>query len=208
MIVYNPLAGGLLTGKHAGRRTPEPGTRFTLGASGELYRDRYWHAAQFEAVATLNDYCQRRGWNLATASVAWVLQQPGITSAIVGASRPEQLEATLAATELGFDDEARRGLRRGLVVNPTAPGWSLNGSESLSLFAPPRKEIIITESFRGAKGDSPNHDRVKSPGITSCPPSLRRSLPHQNLPRLPLGDRRLAARSSPPEALRRCPGPS
>jgi aryl-alcohol dehydrogenase-like predicted oxidoreductase len=107
VIVYNPLAGGLLTGKHAQGKPPEAGTRFTLGISGELYRDRYWHAAQFEAVATLKGYCQRRQWNLATASVAWVLEQPGITAAIVGASRPDQLEATLAAPGFELDNEAR-----------------------------------------------------------------------------------------------------
>jgi aryl-alcohol dehydrogenase-like predicted oxidoreductase len=107
VITYNPLAGGLLTGKHSVDAPPEPGTRFTLGESGELYRNRYWQAAQFDAVAALKSYCQRRGWSLATASVAWVLEQPGITSAIVGASRAEQLEVTLAATELTFDDEAR-----------------------------------------------------------------------------------------------------
>ena len=117
VIIYNPLAGGLLSGKHAGDAPPPPGTRFTLGASGELYRDRYWHSAQFEAVKILNEYCQRRGWNLATASVAWVLQQPGITSAIVGASRPEQLDATLRAPELIFDDDAREAFN--------AVWWSL-----------------------------------------------------------------------------------
>jgi aryl-alcohol dehydrogenase (NADP+) len=107
VIVYNPLAGGLLTGKHSADKPPEPGTRFTMGASGELYRDRYWHAAQFEAIAALKGLCQPRGWNLATASVAWVLQQPGITAAIVGASHPNQLSDTLAASQLIFDDEAR-----------------------------------------------------------------------------------------------------
>jgi aryl-alcohol dehydrogenase (NADP+) len=44
---------------------------------------------------------------LATASVAWVLAQPGITSAIVGASRPEQLTATLAAADMILDDETK-----------------------------------------------------------------------------------------------------
>jgi aryl-alcohol dehydrogenase-like predicted oxidoreductase len=107
VIVYNPLAGGFLTGKHSAEAPPAPGTRFTMGASGELYRDRYWHAAQFEAVTVLKDYCRNRGWDLATASVAWVLQRPGITSAIVGASRPGQLDATLAAPELTLDDDAR-----------------------------------------------------------------------------------------------------
>ena len=101
-------AGGRLPDRQAfRRRAAGAGTRFTMAHSGELYRERYWHAAQFEAVEALKAFCQRRGWDLATASVAWVLQQPGITSAIVGASRPEQLDATLAAPDLTFDDEAR-----------------------------------------------------------------------------------------------------
>jgi aryl-alcohol dehydrogenase (NADP+) len=107
VIVYNPLAGGLLTGKHWGEGPPASGTRFTLGVSGELYRERYWHAAQLEVVASLKAFCAERALNMATASVAWVLAQPGITSAIVGASRPEQLEATLAAADTILDDETR-----------------------------------------------------------------------------------------------------
>jgi 1-deoxyxylulose-5-phosphate synthase len=107
VMVYNPLAGGLLTGKHARDQPPRPGTRFTLGVSGELYRERYWHAAQFDAVETLRDHCQARNLNLATVSAAWVLAQPGVTAAIVGASRPEQLTDTLAATDLTLDEETR-----------------------------------------------------------------------------------------------------
>ncbi len=107
VIVYNPLAGGFLTGKHQGNAPPAAGTRFTLGAAGELYRERYWHSAQFEAVASLKAFCDERSLNLATASVAWVLAQPGITSAIVGASRPEQLADTLPAADLTLDDETK-----------------------------------------------------------------------------------------------------
>lgn len=106
VIVYNPLAGGLLSGKHHPDAPPSPGTRFSLGASGALYRDRYWHAAQFEAVSTLQEYFFDRGMDLATVSVAWVLAQPGVTAAIVGASRPEQLDSTLAAPEVTLDPEA------------------------------------------------------------------------------------------------------
>lgn len=107
IIVYNPLAGGMLSGKYTGDEPPRPGTRFTLGISGELYRDRYWHSAQFDAVNTLKDYFKGRGIDLATASVAWVLNQPGVTSAIVGASRPEQLQATLAAADYVLDADAK-----------------------------------------------------------------------------------------------------
>jgi aryl-alcohol dehydrogenase-like predicted oxidoreductase len=105
VLAYNPLAGGLLTGKHPKDQPPGPGTRFTLGVSGELYRDRYWHTAQFAAVEALREHCRAHDLNLATVSVAWVLAQPGITSAIVGASRPEQLADTLAAAELTLDPE-------------------------------------------------------------------------------------------------------
>jgi aryl-alcohol dehydrogenase (NADP+) len=58
-------------------------------------------------VESLKAVCESRGVNLATASVAWVLGQPGITAAIVGASRAEQLDATLAAPKLKLDDEIR-----------------------------------------------------------------------------------------------------
>jgi aryl-alcohol dehydrogenase-like predicted oxidoreductase len=108
VIVFNPLAGGLLSGKYRGDQPPPPGTRFTLGVSGELYRERYWQAAQFEAVETLSQFVRERQWNLATLSVAWVLSQPEISAAIVGASRPEQLHDTLAAADFTLDDEARQ----------------------------------------------------------------------------------------------------
>ncbi|MFN4259964.1 MAG: aldo/keto reductase [Gemmataceae bacterium] len=105
VIVYNPLAGGFLTGKYQSLDAPEAGARFTLGITGELYRKRYWHEAQLEVVRTLQDFMRQRSRSLASAAVAWVLAQPGITAAIIGASRPEQLDATLAATDLRLDAE-------------------------------------------------------------------------------------------------------
>lgn len=106
VIAFNPLAGGFLSGKYQKGEAPRAGTRFTLaGESGALYRDRYWQEAQFEAVAGLQSACAARGVNLATLAVAWVLSRPGITSAIVGASRPEQLDATLAAADFTIDAE-------------------------------------------------------------------------------------------------------
>ena len=105
MIAYNPLAGGFLTGKYRSLDAPPTGTRFTLGKTGDLYRERYWHQAQLEAVEHLRRFFEPRGKSLVQVAVAWVLAQPGITAAIVGASRPEQLDESLAAVQLRLDAE-------------------------------------------------------------------------------------------------------
>jgi aryl-alcohol dehydrogenase-like predicted oxidoreductase len=107
VIAYNPLAGGFLSGKYRNLEAVPPGTRFSLGKTGELYRQRYWQKAQLDAVEELRRRFEPRGLSLVTVAVAWVLAQPGITSAIVGASRPEQLDASLAAVDLTLDAEDR-----------------------------------------------------------------------------------------------------
>lgn len=105
VIAYNPLAGGFLSGKYQKGDPPQAGTRFTLGKTGDLYRDRYWQHAQFEAVEQLRAFFQKRGKSLVQVAIAWVLAQPGITSAIVGASRPEQLDDSIAGIDLTLDSE-------------------------------------------------------------------------------------------------------
>src|SRR5262245_58983049 len=64
VIAYNPLAGGFLTGKYRSLDEPPPGTRFTLGKTGDLYRERYWHRAQLEAVEHLRRVLEPRGKSL------------------------------------------------------------------------------------------------------------------------------------------------
>jgi len=107
VIVYNPLAGGFLSGKYQPGEQPREGTRFTLGRAGAMYQQRYWHDPQFEAMSKLRDAVEAREKSLPAVAVAWAIAQPGITSAIIGASRPEQLDDTLAAPELQLDDELR-----------------------------------------------------------------------------------------------------
>jgi aryl-alcohol dehydrogenase-like predicted oxidoreductase len=103
VIAYNPLAGGFLSGKYRTQEAPPPGTRFTLGKTGDLYRERYWQQAQFDAVEHLRRSLEPRKRSLVQVAIAWVLAQPGITAAIVGASRPEQLDESMAATEITLD---------------------------------------------------------------------------------------------------------
>lgn len=103
VIAYNPLAGGFLTGRYKPGQSVEEGTRFSLHQAGKMYQNRYWKEAQFEAVAQLSSFFEARKRSLAQVALAWVLAQPGITSAILGASRAEQLKETLAATELQLE---------------------------------------------------------------------------------------------------------
>ena len=105
VIAYNPLAGGFLTGRYQSLEAPPPGTRFSLGKTGDLYRERYWQRAQLEAVQELQKVLAPRKRSLIQVAVAWVLAQPGITSAIVGASKPEQLDESLTAIQITLAPE-------------------------------------------------------------------------------------------------------
>ena len=106
IITYNPLAGGFLTGRYQSvEATPPEGTRFSIGMTGELYRDRYWQKAQLEAVEELQKFFKPRNKSLIQVAVAWVLAQAGITSAIVGASKPEQLNDSLKAVDVTLDKD-------------------------------------------------------------------------------------------------------
>lgn len=103
VIPYNPIAGGMLTGKHRVDTGPTEGTRFTLGSAAGRYQDRYWHDEMFDTVDALRPLAAEAELPLATMAVAWVLANPAITSPIIGASRPEQLTDTLAAVEKPLD---------------------------------------------------------------------------------------------------------
>ena len=110
VIPYNPLAGGLLTGKYAPGAKPEDNTRFTLGTAGSMYQDRYWNERSFATVSQLHKLADDAGVPLATLAVAWVMANPLITAPLLGASRPEQLDATLAAAEYKLPDDLKQRL--------------------------------------------------------------------------------------------------
>jgi aryl-alcohol dehydrogenase-like predicted oxidoreductase len=98
VIPFNPLAGGMLTGKHK-PGGPTQGTRFTLGTAAELYQKRYWHDREFATISSFVEIAGEAGLAPATLAVAWVLANPVITAPIIGASRPDQLAASVAALD-------------------------------------------------------------------------------------------------------------
>src|SRR5574340_527084 len=100
----------MLTGKYDRNKVPTDMamSRFAFpGRIGELYRGRYWVDQVFDIVDQLKKIADGAGIPLTTLAVAWVLANPAITSPIVGASRPEQLEATVAAMEVKIPEDVK-----------------------------------------------------------------------------------------------------
>lgn len=110
VISYNPIAGGLLSGKHDRQAPPPDGSRFTLGHAGPMYQNRYWHDREFDTVEQLISLANEAGVSLVTLSVAWVLANGAITAPIIGASRPDQLDSSLEATQYVLSDELKARL--------------------------------------------------------------------------------------------------
>jgi len=105
VICFNPLAGGFLTGRYRNMAALEGDNWFTNRQTSRLYQGRYWDEIQREQVARLQDYFAERDQSITHAAISWVLAQEGITSAIAGASRAEQIEDSLRYAELELTPE-------------------------------------------------------------------------------------------------------
>ena len=100
---FNPLAGGMLTGKHLHfTDTPQPG-RF---ARLKSYRDRYWKQSYFDAVEEIKQSCEREGIPIVEAAYRWLVNHSSMNAAqgdgiLLGASRIDQMEQNMAASAKG-----------------------------------------------------------------------------------------------------------
>lgn len=103
-IVWSPLAQGVLTGKYAPDAAPPPGSRATSDVMGGFI-GRFLRPEVLEPVSRLAPLAEGAGLSMAQLALAWVLRQPGVSAAIVGASRPEQLDDNVAAVGVTLDDE-------------------------------------------------------------------------------------------------------
>ena len=97
IIAYNPLAAGLLTGKHSPSQ-PAEGSRFV---GNQVYRDRYWHPQYLEAVERLKSIATQGGRTLISLGLSWLLHHTATACVVLGASRAEQLKTNLQAIEEG-----------------------------------------------------------------------------------------------------------
>ena len=95
LVVYNPIAGGLLAGKHKPGQ-PVENTRF---ANSKMYYDRYWSEENFTAVEKLTAIAAAHGMSILQLAMKWCAAQKSVTSIITGVSRLAQLEQNIASVE-------------------------------------------------------------------------------------------------------------
>jgi 1-deoxyxylulose-5-phosphate synthase len=111
VIPFNPLAGGLLSGRYRHDQKPDKG-RFSaeVGQFGAMYKARYWHPREFATIDQLSLIATEAGEPLPKLAIAWVMANPAITSVILGASRTAQLNDTLAAADYRLTPELKSKL--------------------------------------------------------------------------------------------------
>jgi voltage-dependent potassium channel beta subunit len=100
-VVWSPLAMGILSGKYTDAARPPAGTR-AAGGNRDMMED-YFVQPVLDAVQTLLPLAKRAGCTLPQLALAWCLRQPAVTSTIVGATKPEQVDANVAAGDLTVD---------------------------------------------------------------------------------------------------------
>lgn len=102
MIPYSPLAGGFLTGKYRRGEPPPPGVR---GHGNERWQRQWLQDAQFTALDRFAAFAGERGKTVAELAIAWLLAQPVVSSVIIGATSPEQVERNVRAADWRLSPE-------------------------------------------------------------------------------------------------------
>ena len=106
IIPWSPLAGGMLTGKYRRDEPPPEDSRWATYNSNPMQRRR-WNERIFDALEALEPLAQARGVTMSQLALAWVMQQPSITSPIIGPRTMDQLEDNLKAFDVTISDEDR-----------------------------------------------------------------------------------------------------
>jgi aryl-alcohol dehydrogenase-like predicted oxidoreductase len=97
VTVFNPLAGGLLSGRYQRHSEPPATGRFGSDERGVRYRERYWHDGLFETVDALRPVAAEAGMSMSALAVRWVLENPQIASVIIGPSSAEHVDDAVSA---------------------------------------------------------------------------------------------------------------
>ena len=120
LMVWSPLAGGLLSGKY-GPGAPDPeNSRRAVFDFPPVDRDRAW-----ACIAAMRKIAEAKGSTVPRVALAWLLHQPVVTSVIIGAKRVDQLEDNLGAVEVKLTDDELKALDEVSRLPQEYPGWML-----------------------------------------------------------------------------------
>jgi aryl-alcohol dehydrogenase-like predicted oxidoreductase len=128
-IVFSPIAQGVLTGKYRPGEQPPPGSRATDDKGGANMIKRWMRDDVLERVQQLVPLAEEAGLSMAQLAVAWVLQNDNVASAIIGASRPEQVHDNVAAAAVRLEDDLMDKIDK--VLDPVVqrdPGKTLENA--------------------------------------------------------------------------------
>jgi len=120
LMVWSPLAGGLLSGKYARDAQGEAGSRRTTFDFPPVNLER-----AYDAIDVMRDIARGKGVSVAQIALAWLLHQKAVTTVIIGAKRLEQLEDNVAATRVALSPDELAALDKVSALPSEYPGWML-----------------------------------------------------------------------------------
>jgi aryl-alcohol dehydrogenase-like predicted oxidoreductase len=126
LMVWSPLAGGLLSGKYSREGAAADGGRRTTFDFPPVQMER-----AYDCIDVMRGIADKRGVSVAQVALAWLLQRKVVTSVIIGAKRVEQLDDNVAATALRFDAEELAALDQVSALPAEYPGWMLERQGTL-----------------------------------------------------------------------------
>jgi aryl-alcohol dehydrogenase-like predicted oxidoreductase len=124
LLVWSPLAGGLLSGKYGRDAKAETGSRRTVFDFPPVNLER-----AYDCVDAMRGIAQNRGVSVAQIAIAWLLHQSAVTSVIIGAKRVEQLDDNIAATAIKLTGDELAALDKTSKLPAEYPGWMLAFTE-------------------------------------------------------------------------------
>jgi aryl-alcohol dehydrogenase-like predicted oxidoreductase len=120
LLVWSPLAGGLLSGKYSRDNQKPADSRRSSFDFPIVDKERTWRI-----LDVLRPIAQAHDTGVATVALAWILTKPFVTSVIIGAKRLDQLQQNLSATEIQLSEEEIRRLDEVSALPPEYPGWMI-----------------------------------------------------------------------------------
>ncbi|MET3130096.1 aryl-alcohol dehydrogenase-like predicted oxidoreductase [Oxalobacteraceae bacterium GrIS 1.11] len=120
LMVWSPLAGGLLSGKYGREQQAEQGSRRMAFDFPPVDKARAW-----DCIDVMRPIAQAHGVSLAQVALAWLLHQPQVSSVIVGAKRAEQLADNIAATHVSLSAAELEQINQCSALPSEYPGWML-----------------------------------------------------------------------------------